>query len=214
MKKALHRTAFFATFVFYLAGFLRADQVVMQNGDTYNGTVLSVTTNTVVLKSDNLGNATLPRAKVTAITFGSGASTATGPLARPVPASIQVFGHPKSPTNSVSGSMVVLRGIRQQTNLIQQVQTQYLAAAGPEAVNKFNALLDGLDSGKIDINDLRAQAQTAADQLRSLKKDLGPDSDSELDDYLAVLDNFLKETAPGQGSTNSVSATAKTPPIN
>jgi hypothetical protein len=71
-------------------------------------------------------------------------------------------------------------------------------------MNKFNELLDGLSSGKIDMSELRAEAQTAADQLRAEKKDMGTDPTGETDLYLSILDSFLKETAPADAGTNSI----------
>src|SRR5438270_6973991 len=54
---------------------LRADQVEMQNGDRYVGTVLSLGTNTLVLHSEVLGDLTLPRGKVALITLRPGPVT-------------------------------------------------------------------------------------------------------------------------------------------
>lgn len=186
-----------------LAGFCslvaRADQVIMANGDTYNGTVLSLNTNVLVLKNENLGKVTLMRAKVASITFGN---VPTPPAVVPALTNAAIPHLASSLTNSADPAIASLRGISSQSNLIQQVETQFLAPAGPEAVNKFNDILAGLDSGQIDMNNLRAQAQSAASQLRDLKKSLGSDSDSdsEIDSYLTILDQFLAETAP----TNSV----------
>jgi hypothetical protein len=179
---------------------LLADQVVMSNGDTYNGTVLSLTTNVLVLKNDNLGKVTLLRSKVAAITFGNTTVTVT---ANPQSTNTLIPKLAASFTNSVAPTVNSLRGIASQSNVIQQVESQFLASAGPDAVNKFNDLLGGLDSGKIDMNGLRSQAQSAADQLRALKKDLGSDSDDEINTYLTILDNFLAETGNGNGSTNT-----------
>jgi len=181
-----------------LASAARADQVVMLNGDTFNGAVLSVTTNTVVLKNENLGAVTLPRGKVSAILFGNVAAGAALPAAGPAL-------RPMFPATNSAAASSTLRGLRDQTNLIAQVQSQFLAPAGPEAQKKFNELLNGLSTGSMDMNDLRAQAQSAADQLRAFKKDLGPDAGEEMDTYLSILDNFLQETTPAKapGSTNA-----------
>src|SRR5438034_631656 len=54
---------------------LRADQVEMQNGDRYRGTVLSLDTNTLVLRSAVLGTVNLARGQVALITLGSGGAT-------------------------------------------------------------------------------------------------------------------------------------------
>jgi hypothetical protein len=179
----------------------RADQVLMQNGDTYKGTVLAVTTNAVVLQSPNLGRISLPRAKAAAVFFGDRAGTNTVPdspapaLQRPRPAAAQ--------TKVTTGLGEAMRGIRGQTNLLQAVQTQMLGDANPEATAKFNELVEGLSTGKMDMAGLRAEAAAAAEQLRSLKKELGADAGGELDTYLAILEKFLKETPPQTPATNS-----------
>ncbi len=182
---------------------LQADQVVMQNGDTLNGTVLSVSSNVLVLQSENLGKVTLSRTKVANVVFGSGTAKTAG-LPLPVPAAAR--------TDSTPDLTSALRGLRDQTNLIQQVQSQVLGSAGPGAIGKFDDLLDGLSTGKIDMNDLRAQAQAAAEQLQSLKKELGPDDSAEADSYLAILNNFLQETAPANVTVNSANPPTNAPP--
>lgn len=182
---------------------LQADEVVMQNGDTLNGTVLSVSTNILVLQNENLGKVTLPRAKVVNIVFGSGMAKA---------ASLPTPGYAASRTDSTPDVTSALRGIRGQTNLIQQVQSQVLGSAGPGAIGKFNDLLDGLSTGRIDMNDLRAQARAVAEQLQSLKKDLGPGDSAEADSYLAVLNDFLQETAPVKVTANSAGPSTNAPP--
>ena len=68
--------------------------------------------------------------------------------------------------------------------------------AGPEANNKFNEMVSGLMSGRLTVNDIRAEAKSAADQLKELKRDLGEDAGGALDGYLAILEHFLQETAP------------------
>jgi hypothetical protein len=98
-----------------------------------------------------------------------------------------------------------LRQLGANSNLIQQVQSQVLSGASPEANDKFNEMVGGLMSGKLTVNDIRAQAKSAADQMRAAKKDLGEDAGFAIDGYLAILDKFLKETAP------SGEATAKNP---
>ena len=111
----------------------------------------------------------------------------------------------------VPGRMLAGRP-RDQTNLIQQVQSQFLGSASPDAINKFNELLNGLSTGNIDLNGLRAEAQSAADQLRSLKQDSGPDSSGAMDSYLAILDSFLQEVAAVNVPTNSSSTVPKAKP--
>jgi hypothetical protein len=186
----------------------RADQVVMQNGDRYNGKVLSVTTNSLVLQSDVLGTVTLSRGKVTLITLGSG--TATNVSRPSPPAAISSRAPSVTPTNLNSELSAAFRQLGTQSNLIQQVQSQFLGTASPEANDKFNQMMSGLISGQMTVGDLRAEAKSTADQLRSLKKDLGADAGSEVDGYLAILDSFLGETGPsGDAMTNATTALPK-----
>src|SRR5258708_31674794 len=124
-----------------LASRAPADQVEMQNGDRYLGRVISLTNDTLVVQSDYLGTLRLPRGKVALITLGQGAiSASTTPMAaiprQPSPASPAAL-------NSAPNSPGSLQTSVANTNLIQQVQKQFLSGAGPEANDKFNELLNG-----------------------------------------------------------------------
>ena len=185
---------------------MHADHVVMQNGDCYYGRLLSLTTNSLVLQSDVLGTLTLPRAYVTFITLGTVAPTN---IVHPPSADLSRAAV-AAPTNLVADLSGALRQLGTQTNLIQQVQGQYLDAAGPEAKDKFNQLLRGLITGKLTVDDIRVEAKSAADELRSLKQDLGPEMGDAVDGYLAVLDKFLQEKTPsGDALTNGTVAPLK-----
>jgi hypothetical protein len=183
------------------AGQLPADQVELQNGDRYVGHVLSLNTNAVVLRSEVLGTLRLPRSKVAVITFGPVPPTnsAAPPIGTnaglPKPAAVL--------TNAASGVSPALKGMSVHTNLIQQVQKQFLSDAGPEANAKFNELLGGLLTGKLSVDDIRAQAKTAADQLRVLQRESGEDGGLASGVYLSILDHFLKETAPPGSATKA-----------
>jgi hypothetical protein len=186
---------------------LRADQVEMQNGDRYLGTVLSLDTNTLVLRSAVLGTVNLPRGEVALITLGPGGVTnftraASAAKRQPTASSIAI-------TNGINDLSAPLRQLGANTNFIEQVRAEFLADAGPEANNKFNAMVGGLLSGRLTVNDIRAEAKSAADQLKELKRDLGEDAGGSLDGYLAILENFLRETAPPPG----VSATNVSRPL-
>lgn len=184
-----------------------ADQITLRNGDVLNGKVLSLTTNSLVLQDESLGTLTLPRVKVSNITFGA-VSAVLSPGATSLPNNVQASPGPgpkaasPSQPNSLSDLQAMLREVRQNSNLVQQVEAQVLgSSATPEAMNKFNELLDGLSTGQIDLNGLRSEAQSAANELQEYKNQLGPDASEEMDAYLSILNNFLRETA----STNSVS---------
>jgi hypothetical protein len=203
MKKAVGFLTFFLALMVVTS---RADQIVMQNGDTLYGRVLAMTTNTLVLQDENLGTVTLPRAKVSALVFGAATKASSSAPQLNV---VSIYQRPaaKTPTTQQSDPdsdvAAMLRGIRDHTNLIEQVEGQVLGSASPEATSKFNELLDGLSSGQLDMKGLRAQAQTAADELKEYKKDLGPEFGAEADSYLAILNNFLQETASENSTTNS-----------
>jgi len=191
-----------------------ADQVEMQNGDRYVGKVLSVSTNTVTLQSEVLGTVNLPRARVAHIALGTTESvTNTSPAALGLPKAPAALARPgvagsQSPPTITNGNLsAAFHQLGGKTNFIQEIQSQYLNAAGPEANAKFNEMVAGLMTGKLNVSDIRREAQSAASQLRAAKKDLGSDDTGMVDEYLAILDKFINET----GGTPASSATNATP---
>jgi hypothetical protein len=184
----------------------RADQVEMQNGDHYVGSVLSLTADTLVLRNEVLGQVRFPRNKVARITMDAAPSAGTAPLPSPAPA--------KPRAAAATNSSPAIAQIGAHTNLIRQVQKQFLSDAGPEANQKFDELLNGLMSGKISMDDLRAQAQSAANQLRDLKRKGGEDAGLATDTYLAILDHFLKEMPASVPATNLPAPGAKPVPAD
>jgi hypothetical protein len=182
----------------------------MQNGDRYFGTVLSLNSDTLTLKNEFLGTIRLPRGKVSVVMFG--ANTGTNVLGAPLLTNSAVVVRGWGRTNSPPTMALQLRQLGTQTNLIRQVESQFLAGAGPEAKDKFNELLGGLMSGQLGVDDIRVEAQSAAERLRAAKKDLGEDAGPLLDSYLAILDSFVKETAPPNGSANSPKGSPKPKP--
>jgi hypothetical protein len=177
----------------------RADEIEMKNGDRYVAKIVTVSNDVVVVQSDVLGTVTLPRSKVSAIRMGShlAAPTSLSNSARSGQATATAASASSSPSAT-------------QTNLIRQVQNQYLKDADPAAKAKFEELLSGLQSGKISVNDLRAQAQSVVSQLKTFKRDLGPEGDELLDGYLGVLEGFLQDTKLTGGTlTNSPTALLK-----
>ncbi len=164
----------------------------MQNGDRYVGKVVSLNTNTLVLQSDVLGTVHLPRGQVALITLGAAAVTNS---ARGTTAANGLMRARSAAGTNVSPELAAsLRQLGANTNLIQQVQAQFLGGAGDEANKKFTEMLSALGSGKMTVNDLRTEAKSAADQLRALKREMGDDAGPTLDGYLTILDGFLKET--------------------
>jgi len=185
----------------------RADIIEMQNGDRYTGKLLSVGESTVILQNDNLGRITLPRAKVAGISFvAPGAAVASAPgLTNPL-----VTLPPQTATKGASNS--ALPQLASQSALIKKVENEYLSGADPAAHDKFNELISGLISGKLSVEDIRREAQTTADHVRAMRKDMGEDAAGAIDGYLAILDQFLRETPPATPPpANNGTAKPKTP---
>ncbi len=176
-----------------------ADQVNMQNGECYIGKVVTLSNETVVIQSDVLGVLKVPRGKIASITFGT--NVVTRAVQTPVATSAQV--QKPAATNSNSQLTAAINQLRANPNAMQQVQQQMLAGADPKATEMFNQMMGGLMNGSLNLDDIRRQAKSAADQLRAAKKDLGDDAGFAVDGYLAVLDGFLSETATTGATTNA-----------
>jgi len=193
MKQATRRISWSWQALILIGGLLLparawADQVVMQNGERFFGAVVSLDADTLVLQNQFLGTVRLPRTRLAAVTFG------TVDPARVLGAPLLTNGAPRSSRNPATNApSAMLRQLSSQTNLVQQVQSQFLSDASPEAQAKFNELLGGLVSGRLNVDDIRTQAKSAAQQLRALRKDLGDDNGALLDSYLAILDRFVSE---------------------
>jgi hypothetical protein len=191
-----------------------ADQINMQNGERYVGKVVTFSNETVVVQSDTLGTLLVPRSKIATIVLGTNALAS--PVQTPVVAAAPPAKSPAPVARANPDLSTALQQLRADTNttrqIQQQVQRQILAGADPKATEKFNEMVNGLMNGSLNVDDIRAQAKSAADQLRAAKKELGDDSGFAIDGYLAVLDGFLRETAtPSNSVTNGPSSTALKP---
>jgi len=185
-----------------------ADQVNMQNGECYIGKVVTLSNETVVVQSEVLGTLKVPKSKIASITFGANAVTPT--VQTPVAASAQT--QKPAATNSSSDLTAAINQLRANPNAMQQVQQQMLAGADPKATEMFNQMMGGLMNGSLNVDDIRRQAKSAADQLRAAKKELGDDAGFAVDGYLAVLDGFLNETASsGNSATNALAHPSRNP---
>ncbi len=173
----------------------RGDQVDMKNGDHYEGDVIALDSNTLVLKSDVLGTIRLPRNHVATMSLGTKATARPEQIVAPKPPTIVV---PSSTPASAPALDLnsLIRQIASDTNVVAQVQSQVLAGAGPEATKKFNDLIGGLSKGTLTVGDLRKEAQSVSAQLRELRGSENDESGAIFDDYLAILDSFLQQTQP------------------
>lgn len=188
-----------------IASTLCADVVDMQNGDRYYGTVMLVSPDTVILKSDVLGKIALPRKSVASLMFGTNSVVpieATNSMHVSAPTNLPTVDL-AALTNTNEDLAVALHNLGSNTNFIQQIRNQMLAGS-PEATGKYDEMVSGLMGGTVNIDDLRREAKSSADQIRELKRDLGSDVGDSLDDYLQVLDQFVNETNPRQ--TNAATA--------
>jgi hypothetical protein len=163
---------------------LPADQLQMQNGDRYAGRIVSMTSNSIVLESDVLGKVTLPREKVSAVSFC--VKTLTNTPATPAAKTATTNLNVATALHAMSGG----------SNSIEQVRQQMLTGADPAATQKYNELVGGLMSGKLNVNDIRNEARTSIQQINKLKQELGPEAGDTLDSYLAILQAFVDEAAP------------------
>ena len=205
-----------------LAGILplKADVIELTNGDHYRGKVVGMDSNYVVFNSEIQGKVHLPRNKVAQITFvevpprvartnapGAAALVAapganapiilSGPTASTAGAPVVTAPPTANPTGATADEVVAqMRKEGVQPQLINQVQEQIFGKASPEASQKFEEMMSGLMSGQISVQDLRKQAQTAIQQARDAKKDLGGDAGEMLDGYIGILEKFVNETAP------------------
>jgi hypothetical protein len=208
------RRAFLLTSLMIGGTSLQAEQIEMQNGDRYNARVVSMNNESIVIQSDVLGTVKLARGQVANISMGNPpAGAATVATTQPTRVQVATGTPARAATAATNDLSTAVRQLATQTNLIEQVQNQYLTGADPAVKAKFNEMLGGLAAGTISISDLRAQAKSAAEQLRAMKKELGSGADDALDGYLAVLDSFLNESTSETPATQAGTAAprAKSP---
>ncbi len=156
---------------------LRADVLEMQNGDRYSGKVISVSPDTVVLNNDVLGKITVPRNKVVSLSFGTNAiapKMAATP-AQPVSTNLPAITAPARCGGHQCGSVRRVPAVGREHEFCR-ADPPANARRNPEATRKYDEMVSGLLSGQLNVNDLRQQAQTAAAQLREMKRELGPGS--------------------------------------
>jgi hypothetical protein len=182
-------------FMFAAAPVLRADRLDLQNGDRYFGRVISISGDSVVLESDVLGKITVPRKNVTGLLFGTNtAAMMPGTNAAQSSVLTNLSAVPLSSLAGTNADMAaLLRNLDVKTNSILQIREKMLAGS-PEATGKFDDMVNGLLSGQLSVDDIRREAKSSADQLRELKREIGPDAGDSVDAYLSVLDHFLAET--------------------
>ena len=168
-----------------------ADSIECDNGDRYNGKVISMDEKVVTLQNEIAGKISIPRQRIVSISFRD-AKTA------PVVAQIAP---PVSSTNVLNPQA---RAVQFDPAAVQRIQNELLATATPETSQMFNEMIQGLMGGQMNIGDIRNKAQTTLQELRDLQKELGDDETAALlNSYGAILENFLQQSAR---TTNTVAA--------
>jgi len=208
-------------------GNLCADTVQLVNGDVLNGKVISLNEKEVKLSSDVLGEISVQREKVVAITLGDRKPVARDTVSRPAssdkPTADDVLNQLKADgvdTKQLSGLLErasasgvdvnagrngksvgdVVKDIQTQgidKKMIEELQGKLPLLSMPGVKGYFNKTLGGLSSGELNVSDIRKDAIKARDGLIDIKKDLGP-SGVALDGYLRILNRFIDETEPKQ----------------
>ncbi|QDU97321.1 hypothetical protein [Lignipirellula cremea] len=210
-----------------------ADTLRLANGDSVTGKVLSIDAEQVQLESDVLGKLTIPRAKIASIHFGD-APPAAAP-AQAAPADLKV---PKLPAITAEQKKYLEEQTRKtgatpadvlkqlqsggvDPNAVDEITRNLPGFAAPEVQEYFNNTLGGLQSGQLNIGDIRKDAVKARDQIKELQEELGPEA-AALNGYLGILENFIRKTeseaepqpkaAPQSSSPKSSAPKSKTPP--
>jgi len=154
-----------------------ADVVNLINGDRFTGSVELVDAAEIHLKTESLGAVTVPRAKVASIYFGTN--------------------QPPAKTLAGAEKDSIAAGLFN-PSVAEKVQDDFLATAGPEANAMFKDLVQGLATGKLNVEDIRNKARESLKELKELQADAGEDAENPLlSSYVGILEQFINK-----GSTN------------
>lgn len=157
----------------------RADVVECDNGDRYNGKVLSMDEKEVKLQNDIAGTITIPRVRIVGIQFRQ----------------MQARVANRAATNAAA---ISAQPPTWDAAELERIQNEYLATATPEANQMFQQMVQGMQSGQINLGDLRARAAATLRDLRAAQKESGEDAlGGILETYGEVLESFLQQTAAG-----------------
>jgi hypothetical protein len=181
----------------------KADLIELTNGDHYRGNVIGMTQTTLEFQSEIQGRVKLPREKVARITLREPVSQPTAVTPQAIPSTPETRNH-KPETSTLSQADEVTKQMREQgidPRIVKQVQEQIFGKASPEAAQKFNDTMEGLMSGRVSVQDIRAQALDSIKQIKAARAELGDEAGGMLDGYLAVLEKFVQETGPGGSAT-------------
>ena len=168
-----------------------ADSVQLTNGDSVSGKVVSLDGQSLVLKSDVLGEVKIGREKIAAILLGDRPAIPATPRAGKEEGDRGTAG-PKSVED-------ILKQIQEggvDKGLTKSLESEFPLLSTPEVRAYFDKTVGGLISGDINIGDLRKQAIDARNQVKDLERELGPEATQALSGYMSILEKFIRETEP------------------
>jgi hypothetical protein len=175
---------------------IRAEEVRLKNGDVVLGKVKSLDETTLILASENFGELKIARNRIAVIRF---AAMPLYGLDETIPAA------PK-PALTKPGDKAATATVEDDlTSQLKKLDPTYMKAieqafpllnSSPEAKKYFTDRVEGLMSGKINIEEVRKDAKKVVTELEDLKAELGDETGAALDGYLGILKKFLNETDP------------------
>lgn len=187
----------------------RCEILLLNNGDQYRGKVLGMNASNILFQSEVQGRVILPRNKVAQIILNEAAvaKAATNAAVKPGAGAVVMAGPPTA-AGSPAGDSVTDEMRKQgiDPKIINEIQGQIFGKASPQAAAKFDELMNGVITGRLGVQDIRAEAQKTISQVKAMKKDLGDDAGDLLDGYVAILEKFV---ADSEDSGNQVVTPAK-----
>ena len=179
----------------------RAEILQLVNGDQYRGTVIFMNTSNIVFQSEIQGRVTLPRNKVAQIVLHDVAVKNSTNASKSTNAPLILSGPPSGQAHTEDAITEQMRKQGVDPKIVEQVQQEIFGKSSPAATAKYNQLMGGLMSGRLGVQDIRAEAQKTIKQVRAMKKDLGDDAGDLLDGYVSILEQFVADSA---GAPNEV----------
>lgn len=195
-----------ATFLL-LPAMVSAELIIFENGDQLRGTIVTLDAKELKLQNPNVGLVTISREKVASIVLKESPGTSLG-------TTLSSQSGLKPPTTTNDPVAQLRQGI--DPKMLEQVQNQFLGAAGPEANAMFNEMLSGLVSGQLNLNDLRNQARTTLDELKKMENELDEEDTAMLSMYSGILERFIAQgtNSTNRATTNAVPNSTRKPALN
>jgi hypothetical protein len=116
----------------------------------------------------------------------------------PGPVSRTATHPPAAPGATNQGALTSLKTPAGQ-EAVQTVLADKIGNRSPEATQKYLGLVEGLQSGRTNLSDIRLQAGTLLRQLDELSRELDQEPGAELwREYKAILEDFVRRYDKGE----------------